>query len=361
MSTLFSVAHCVLASFALAHGPALHDPSAAVLDLPAKAISEELLMETIRSLPAKRAANGSPEHLEGLRKTEAWLEQALAEMGYEVHTQEFDWAPRPRRAENPPSTWKNIWVEIPGRSKPSEVLIVGAHFDAVPQSPGADDNASGTAALLELARVLEGRPMARTVRLLFFNLEEVGLVGSREYVSQIARPALREGRETIIGMISLDGVGYYSSEPGSQQWPPQVELFGLGNLLPTTADFIALNGIQSDRVFTDPLAAAMLEAEPDLKILRADELMAFHLPDQLRSDHASFIPLAVPAIQFADTSNFRSRHYHQPSDTPETLDMVMYTRFVRALAHGVWTVAGPLGIETEAAPPESGDAAVKDD
>lgn len=343
-----------LAAFTVVSSSLHADPARDGRALPAAEVQSARILAAIEALPLKRAVEGSDEHIEGLRKTEAWVKTSLADMGYEVHEQAFDWAPRPRRESAPPRTWKNFWVEIPGVTTPNEVIIVGAHFDAVPQSPGADDNGSGTAAVLEMARVLHGRKVDRTIRLMFFNAEEFGLIGSRAYVNEIARPAVEENREKIIGMISLDGIGYYSSEPNSQKWPPQVKLLGLDNVLPTTGDFIVLNGVQRDKPFTDPLAEAMLAAEPELKMLRADALLPGHVPDQLRSDHAPFITLGVPAIQFADTSNFRSPHYHQPTDTIDTLDMGSITRLVKALAHATWTLAGPVESAQEKSP-ESGD------
>src|SRR5205823_6873781 len=111
----------------------------------------------------------------------------------------------------------------PGTDLPGEVLIVGGHFDAVPDAPGADDDGSGTAAVLELARVLKGHPVRRTVRLIFFNLEEVGLKGSAEYLRS-ARPAFDSGKEKLIGMLSLEMLGYFSDAAGSQKSPiPRIE------------------------------------------------------------------------------------------------------------------------------------------
>src|SRR6185369_13008798 len=101
--------------------------------------------------------------------------------------------------------------------------LLGAHFDAVPNAPGADDNGSGTAALLEIARVLHGRTVRRTIRMVFFNLEEIGLKGSVEYV-RLYKPTLDAKKESLIGMVSMEMLGFYSDEPKSQRSPiPKIE------------------------------------------------------------------------------------------------------------------------------------------
>ncbi len=138
-------------------------------------------------------------------------------------------------------------MNIPGRELPNEVVLIGAHFDAVPGAPGADDNGTGTAALLEVARVLKNHPTKRTIRLVFFNLEECGLVGSSRYVDQ-AGPDWKGGKnregqaqpatEKIVGMVSLEMLGYFSDEPNSQKspLPPIKDVFDP----PTVGDTIAV-------------------------------------------------------------------------------------------------------------------------
>lgn len=324
-------------------GVALASPLAATAEpnSPAQSVSEESLVTYLKALPAQRSPGGSAEHIAGLEAAQAWIASTLTDLGYEVHEHTFAWGPRPRRADNPPRQWSNYWIDIRGTASPSEVIIVGAHFDAVPQSPGADDNASGVAAAMELARVLKDAKTERTIRLVFFNCEEVGLVGSRAYVDDIIAPRLESKEETIVGMISLDSIGFFSTEPGSQTWPDRQVPDAVRPFLPSVGDFIVLGGVQADAPFTGPLAQAMLESEPELKILRADLLMPQHIPDMLRSDHAPFLPLGVHAVHFADTANFRTPTYHQPTDTLDTLNMPFYSRLVRALAHGVWKVATP--------------------
>ncbi len=140
-------------------------PCVMLLAPPSERIETDRLMETIEALPEERSPNASRDHQKGLRQTEEYLTARLRELGYEPELVPIDYA-LPFRGrdgrEMPVQVWNNIVVEIEGRTLPEEILIVGAHFDAVPMSPGADDNGTGTAAVLEMARVLRDEPMDRT-------------------------------------------------------------------------------------------------------------------------------------------------------------------------------------------------------
>lgn len=344
---------------------------------PETEVDRARLLEELKALPVKRSPNGSDEHRAGLRRTEEMLLEKLRGMGYEPVIHEVDWLGSGssrrargeqddgarREAEDDANTqpWRNIIVEMPGRGEgglADEVLVFGAHFDAVVRAPGADDNGTGTVALLEMARLLKDRPMQRTVRLAFFNLEEVGLVGSRAYVESIEDEIKGErieqtgpdGQVTItrrppakrfVGMASIDGVGYFTDEPNSQKSPiPESRLFKP----PSVGDFLALGGIARHRVFSRALVKAMQESAPDLKIIAVD-FLPIPVPDLLRSDHAPFLGQNVPAVILADTANFRSPHYHQPTDTVETLDMTRYTLVVKALVGAAYRLAGPVGAQ----------------
>ena len=320
-------------------------------------------MATLRSLPTARAALGDEASREGLRKTEEQLIGALKELGYTPELHEFKWALPARRfgdlkQEEKPKpqehTFRNIIVEIPGKELPGEVLVVGAHFDTVPTTPGADDNGSGTSALLELARVLKEEPLKRTVRLVFFNLEEVGLVGSSRYVASlrekgvVGKPeagnrkpesektggqgeAEAAPKEKIIGMISLECIGYFSDEPGSQKSPiPPIK--GVFEP-PTVGDGIALVGFQRDQAFVNALTKGMKAGAAELRV----DAFAFPmpLPDLMRSDHAPFYAAGVPAVMLTDTANFRNPNYHQPTDTVDTIDAERFTLVVKGVAGAV--------------------------
>lgn len=338
--------------------PALAGPPEPV-GPPHDAIDRDRLMAEVARLPTKRAARGDADHRRGLAQTEEHLERRLKEMGYEPVLFPLGWtlagerafqekhggAPARRDAPDDDAlatrTWHNLIVELPGKELPREVLIIGAHFDAAPGAPGADDNGSGTAALLELARVLRDRPMKRTVRLIFFNLEEIGLKGSAEYVRSI-KPRLDAGDETIVGMASLEMLGYFSDEPGSQRSPiPPIE--GVFDP-PTVGDFIAIGTTKSHAGFARRLDEAMRAAAPGLKTIAPDFLPDPPLvpPALLRSDNAPFLFVGIPAVMVTDTSNFRNPNYHRRTDTVETLDPERYTLVVRGLAGAAYEIAGPM-------------------
>jgi len=343
------------------------------------------LMETLRALPTKRSPLGDLEHQRGLIATEELIAARLKELGYEPKIEALTWnLDRQResdaklaeeakakggkaRAMKLPETspelaaraWHNISVEIEGKSMPNEVLIVGAHFDAVANSPGADDNGSGAAALLELARVLKDRPLSRSVRLVFFNLEELGLRGSGQYVREHREEFIAPGqgdaagaakkqderaKRTLIGMISLEMLGFYCVQEGCQKSPvPPIE--GVFSP-PTVGDSIVLATTATHTGFAQRVESAMNAACAQAKIFRFD-IAPVPVPDLMRSDHAPFLLAGFPALMMTDTANFRNLNYHTPKDTIETLDVDRYGATVRALAGAVEALAG---VEPPSAP-----------
>lgn len=322
---------------------------------PASLVSTDRLVETVRSLPEKRAALGSPEHREGLRKAESLLADRLRALGLTPTMHAFTWGSPGAEIDDPSDagqiTWHNVIVDLPGTDLKHEVLVVGAHFDAVPMGPGADDNATGTAAALELARILKDYPTRRTIRIAFFNLEEVGLVGSSAYAADWKKtnqpaPAAPDSPpspsiaapETIVGMLSLEMLGYFSDEPNSQKSPipTQPGVFEA----PTVGDSIALVGIARDKALIRELSGAMLASAPGLKTTVVD-FVPVALPDMTRSDHRPFMALRVPALMVTDTANFRNPHYHKATDSLETLDLARFTLVVRGLTGAVHQIARP--------------------
>jgi len=323
---------------------------------PADLVDQERLVAAIKSLPTKRAARGDREHEEGLIKTQEILIEKLKELGYEPQTEEVDAVGLRHDKEKP---YLNIWVDLKGKGfgdlhpgKPSEpvssppardLLIVGAHFDAVPNAPGADDNGTGVAALLEMARLLKDTPMRHNVRLCFFNLEECGLVGSTFHARRV-KEEYANARSKVIGMISMDMLGYYSDEPGSQKSPiPEME----GFKAPDVADFIAMATVLKHRKFSQALTKGMKETAPGLKVVTVD-FLPIAIPDLLRSDHAPFLAIGIPAVIVSDTANFRSKHYHKPTDTIETLDLPKFTLTVRGLVGAVHRMAVPVEATSDA-------------
>lgn len=311
---------------------------------PSELVEQARLMESVAALPAARAARGDESSRRGLVDAEELILARLREMGHAPATQDVEYTFTPRRKDAAPikSTYRNIIVDMPGSEEPNAVIIVGAHLDAVPGSPGADDNGTGVAALLEMARVLKDRRHQRTIRLVFFTLEEVGLVGSTTYAASL-QEAVRARELTILGMVSLDMLGYFSDEADSQRSPvPAIP--GVFEP-PTRADFIGLGGILKHRAFSAAWAREMVRASPELKVVAVD-FLPVPPPDLLRSDHAPFLGLLdAPAIILSDTANFRSPHYHRATDTIETIDAERFTAVVRGVVGATFSLARPTRIE----------------
>jgi hypothetical protein len=228
---------------------------------------------------------------------------------------------------------RNLQVEIPGAALPQEIVLLGAHYDTVPGCPGADDNASGVAALLELAPLLREARLVRTVRLVAFVNEEPpffrsGAMGSRVY----ARRARQRG-ERIVAMLSLESIGYYAAQRNSQRFPlPLLRLF-----FPDTGNFVALVGnLGSRRLLHRALLIFRKQAAFPSEGLAAPAWVT----GVDWSDQWSFWEEGFPAIMVTDTALFRYPHYHAPGDIPERLDYDGLARVTAALAA---TAAGLAG------------------
>lgn len=341
MSPRTAVAACVLASSILGAG-SLRAQEALEVPAPDAAwhkVEAEVVMALLGELPTQRAGYRTPEDARGLRRTEALVLAELRAMGYEPQTQEV---PRPERyarlTPDEAPTPRNIWVDLPGRGElASEWIVVMAHTDAVVGSPGADDNGTGVVALLQAARLLEDRPRQRSIRLLFTTLEEIGLVGARQHVVEHIEPAVERGEMAVHGAISLEMLGYYSDEPGSQRSPlPPMEGFEQ----PDRGNFLAILGVKRHQAFTRSLAEAMLRAEPDADVVRID-MFVVPPPDLMRSDHAQFLIRGWPGAMVTDTANFRNPNYHTGDDTVETIDADRFARAVSQVIGAIDRLADP--------------------
>jgi Zn-dependent M28 family amino/carboxypeptidase len=229
----------------------------------------------------------------------------------------------------------NLIAECPGTDRKQEVLIVGAHYDTVATSPGADDNASAVAVLLETARRIRSRSLRRTVRFVAFACEEHPHHSLGEMGSQIHARGCRQRHEQIAGMLCLEMLGYYRTEPGSQSIPPSIPRM-IRWFLPRTADFLAAVGnLKSGRL--------LWQFRQGFRQASHLKLVSMALPAQVtearRSDNSSFWDVGYPALMITDTSYLRNPHYHQPTDTPETLDYVRMAQAVHGLTGAICRIA----------------------
>lgn len=215
-------------------------------------------------------------------------------------------------------TSANLEVGCTGSAMPEEILIVGAHYDSVEGSPGADDNASGVAVLLELARRFRSTATERTVRFVAFTNEEPPFFMSAEQGSRVYARAVRSRGEDVRLMISLEMLGCYDTAPGSQRYPPLLKHF-----YPPQGDFIAFVSNLRSRAALERFTQAF-RAASDFPSECAS--LPFWLPGVAWSDHFSFWMVGYPALMVTDTAFYRYAHYHTRDDTPEKLD---YGRMAR--------------------------------
>ena len=256
----------------------------------------------------------APLHAEALQKLSAnkekpieFITKSLAATGLDVSHEEFG-------TEFHKETFTNIHALKKGKT--NKRIIVAAHYDIVPESPGADDNASGVAALIELAFMLkETPPLNCDVELVSYDAEEIGLLGSRYHVK-----ILKAQKVDIVCMLAMDLVGYYSDKENSQSYP----VVGMSTLYGTKGDFLAMVGRAEDlKLLTEAQRAWQKAATLRLLPLPSPKGLDLLLS---RSDHAPFWWEGIPALFFSDTADFRSKHYHEKTDTWDTLD---YDRLVQ--------------------------------
>lgn len=219
---------------------------------------------------------------------------------------------------------QNIEAEKRGTTKPDEIIVVGAHYDTVYGSPGADDNASGVAALLELARLLSDSVQGRTLRLVAFANEENPNSAWETMGSYAYARGCRERGENIVGMISLEMIGVFSDEHGSQRYPKPFSW-----LYPETGNFIAFVGNIASRKWVHKCIGSFREQS----MFPSEGIAApAFVKDINRSDHWSFWQFGYSAFMLTDTSNFRNQLYHTIKDTPDILDFDRMTRVTTGMA-----------------------------
>ncbi len=217
----------------------------------------------------------------------------------------------------------NIFGLKEGTDPSQGTFILGAHYDAVEGTPGADDNASAVAALLEVARCLAEDAVKGSIVFTAFALEEYGFVGSHQMAAR-----LKQSGENISGMVALEMLGYRTTESGSQTYPPYVD----AAQYPDTGDFIAVVGNEPSQSLALGLADVLKRTTPDLGVEhlvlpgRGDSFVEVRL-----SDHCVFWEQDFKAAMVTDTAFFRNPNYHQPTDTLETLDI----DFIRDVSAGL--------------------------
>jgi hypothetical protein len=263
------------------------------------ALIGDVQLERIRShidaIDEPRSSFAQPVQLQA---TADYVRGQLESYGYDVELE-------PVQAG--PDEFPNVIGVQEGTMCPERVFIVGAHYDSVSVTPGADDNASGTAGMLEIARVLAGTPLPATVWFTGFTLEENGLVGSYNMAERVV-----EDGTQVVGMYSLEMIGYTTEEENG--------------------DFVAVIGNEASIRLNDAYHRARNAFLPDLpSAVLTLQGNGEEQPDSRRSDHAPFWDAGFQALLVSDTANFRNPNYHQPSDTLATLDLEFATNVTKAM------------------------------
>jgi Zn-dependent M28 family amino/carboxypeptidase len=249
-----------------------------------------------------------------LQRARDYIIRELTALGYQAEQQRYTAAGR---------EVSNIVVEIPGASRAQEIVIFGAHYDSVVGTPGANDNGSGVAALLELARVSRDLRPSRNIRFVFFVNEEPPYFQTDAMGSVVYARRCHERKENIVAMFSLETMGYYSDEPNSQQYPTE-----LAALYPHTGNFIAF----ASNVRSTPLLRHTAEVFSKSTTLPVEGGAAPEsIPGVGWSDHWSFWKEGYAAVMVTDTAPYRYPHYHASTDTPDKLDYERLARCVTGL------------------------------
>ncbi len=259
---------------------------------------------------------------EGLDASASFVERVFREYSERVSLQPYD-------AEG--LRVRNVCARFGPEGGPR--IVVGAHYDAAGPYPGADDNASGVAGLLELARLLSEDPPASDVELVSFPLEEPPFFMTPWMGSAVHARSLKEAEVEVRAMIALEMIGYFSDEPHSQRFP----LGLLKPFYPSTGNFIAVVGKWGQGKLVREVREGMRAATPlGVESITAPRI----LPGVTLSDHRSYWKQGYPAVMLTDTAFFRNANYHTPHDTPDTLDYHRMAQVVDGVRGAVDSLAG---------------------
>lgn len=262
-------------------------------------------------------------HYKQLVAAAEYIHATLAGFGYTVRRQKYHVSGQ---------ACENLEAEIRGTNKPEDIFLIGAHYDSVQGSPGANDNATGVAALLALARAFAKTKPSRTLRFVAFTNEEPPFFQSRHMGSRVYAQQSRAQGEKILLMLSLETIGYYSDKPRSQGYPFPFSLF-----YPPTANFIAFVSNMENASWVRQLLTAF---RGHAQFPSEGGALWEWIPGVAWSDHWSFWKEGYPAVMVTDTAPNRYPHYHTDADTPDKIDYARMARVVSGLLRVIEEVAG---------------------
>lgn len=275
-------------------------------------VERESLFQKLRAIVGERSPAVGQGHLAAV---ESFIETEFRSYGLKVESDYFLYRGR---------SFRNIVGRL-GSWEAEPLIVLGAHFDAVEHTPGADDNASGVAVLLETARILAQANVQLPIVFCAFNLEEWNMIGSRHFANKLKGAGAKVG-----AMISLEMVGYTDARTGRQKYP-----FGLDWFYPDRGDFIGVIGNWNSTSLLRRFARQMRQVQG----LPVETLWVPGngglIPAVRLSDHSPFWDAGYPALMVTDTAFFRNPHYHRPTDTLETLDLDFLAKVCEGVVRGV--------------------------
>jgi len=292
---------------------------------PATREEDDLAARLKRHVIAVASAPHNIRHYDNLEKAARYIEDVLAAEDYRVVPQPYDvteW------------TVRNLEVAIEPRenASPTKTIVIGAHYDSCLDAPGANDNGSGVAALLELARLLKDlRPSRTRLLLAFFVNEEPPYFQTDDMGSLRYAQMLAERKEPVSAMISLETIGYFLDAPGSQQYPQP-----FGTVFSDRGNFVAFVGMPGSRSL---VAEVMKSFRAHTDFPSIGGVAPGFIPGISWSDHGSFAEYGFRAMMITDTAVFRYPHYHKPTDTPDRLDYERLARVTKGVERVVREMA----------------------
>jgi Zn-dependent M28 family amino/carboxypeptidase len=306
-----------------------------MIKMPGKTYTGSLPLLTAEELGVRDQIRKDIEHLAGeigernihryanLCAAADFIEMSFQQAGYEIKRQSYDVSGK---------SCSNIEVEIPGNDKTDEIVVIGAHYDTVFGSPGANDNGSGVAAMLALTRIFFSKRISRTIKFVAFVNEEPpnfmsGTMGSLVYAKRC-----RKNREKIFAMFSLETIGYYSDEQGSQRYP-----FPVGIFYPATGNFITFVSNLSSRWLVETVIASFRR---QVQFPSQGGAWPGIIPGIAWSDQWAFWRMGYPALMVTDTAPFRYPYYHTAQDTPDKIDYDKLSRVVVGLKRVISDLVG---------------------
>jgi Zn-dependent M28 family amino/carboxypeptidase len=274
-------------------------------------VDRRQMLRILQAVVGERSPFSGQTHLASV---EIFIENEMRSYGLQVESDYFSY-----RGQK----FRNVIGRLGNLKGP--LMILGAHFDSVPGTPGADDNASGVAVLLETARLLStGRPLSQ-VLFCAFQLEELNMIGSTHFAGKLKKTGAK-----VEGMLSLEMVGYTDRRPGSQKYPA-----GLGWFYPDRGDFIALIGNWNSSKLLRRFSRLMQQVN-DLPVQTLSlPGNGAYVPAARLSDHSPFWDLGFPALLVTDTAFLRNPNYHCGTDVIETLDIQFMAKVCEGIVRGL--------------------------